>query len=134
MILPTAEVNASGKKKREREGKESYYLIPWAVSFTYQFFLFFLFFFVLFVFFVFSLFTAATAAYGGSQARRLIGAVAAGLYQNHSNTRSEPFLRHSSWQCQILNPLSEARNRTCNLRVPSRIRFCCATMGTPSFF
>ena len=32
-------------------------------------------------------------------------------------------LHHSSWQCQILNPLSEARNRTCNLMVPSWIRF-----------
>ena len=29
------------------------------------------------------------------------------------------------------NPLSEARARTRNLMVPSRIRFCCATMGTP---
>ena len=33
-------------------------------------------------------------------------------------------------QRQILNPLSEARARTHNLMVPSRIRFCCATMGT----
>ena len=34
-------------------------------------------------------------------------------------------------QCQILNTLSEARNWTCNLMVPSRIHFCCTTMGTP---
>ena len=40
-------------------------------------------------------------------------------------------LHHSSWQCQILNPLSEARYRTPNLMAPSRIRFYCATMGTP---
>ena len=40
-------------------------------------------------------------------------------------------LRHSSWQCQILNPLREARDRTCNLMVRSQIRFCCTTMGTP---
>ena len=40
-------------------------------------------------------------AYGSSQARGRIGATAAGLY-------------HSSWQCQILNPLSEARDQTCN--------------------
>ena len=43
-------------------------------------------------------------------------------------------LHHSSRQCQILNPLSEARDGTCNLMVRSRIRFCCATTGTPFFF
>ena len=41
-------------------------------------------------------------------------------------------LHHSSWQCQILSPLSEARDRTSNLMVPSGIRFCCTTRGTPS--
>ena len=40
-------------------------------------------------------------------------------------------LHHSSRQCQIFNPLSEARDRTCNLIVPSRIHFHWATMGTP---
>ena len=40
-------------------------------------------------------------------------------------------LHLSSWQCQILNPLSEARDRTRNLMVPSRICFRCATTGTP---
>ena len=39
-------------------------------------------------------------------------------------------LHHSSWQHQILNPLSEARDHTQNLMVPSRICFHCATMGT----
>ena len=42
-------------------------------------------------------------------------------------------LHHSSWQCWILHPLSEARDRTCNLMVTSRINFCCATMGTPVY-
>ena len=32
-------------------------------------------------------------------------------------------LHHSSQQGRILNPLSEARDQTCNLMVPSRIRF-----------
>ena len=32
-------------------------------------------------------------AYGGSQARGLIGAVAAGLHQSHSNARSELHLQ-----------------------------------------
>ena len=40
-------------------------------------------------------------------------------------------LHHSSRQHQILNPLSEARDLTCNLMVPSWIRFLCPTMGTP---
>ena len=30
-------------------------------------------------------------------------------------------LHHSSWQHRIINPLSEARDRTCNLMVPSPI-------------
>ena len=35
---------------------------------------------------------AASTAYGGSQARDLIGAVANGLHQSHSNAGSEPRL------------------------------------------
>ena len=46
----------------------------------------------LFVLSFFCLFRAAAAAHGGSQARGLIGAVVAGLYQSHSNARSEPHL------------------------------------------
>ena len=42
-------------------------------------------------------------------------------------------LHHSSWQHQILNPLSKAKDPTCNLMVPSWIRFHCTTMGTPIF-
>ena len=47
-------------------------------------------------FYLFSLFAfsrAAPEAFGGSQARGLIGAVATGLLQSHSNTGSEPHLR-----------------------------------------
>ena len=40
-------------------------------------------------------------------------------------------LHCSSWQCWILNPLSEARYRAHNLMVPSQIHFCCTMMGTP---
>ena len=76
--------------------------------------------FFFFIFFcLFAISWAAPEAYGGSQARGLIRAVAAGLH-------------HSSQQCQIFNPLSEARNRTRNLMVSSQIRFQCATTGTPS--
>ena len=39
------------------------------------------------------LFRAAPVAYGGSQARGPIGAIAAGLHHSHSNSRSEPHLR-----------------------------------------
>ena len=42
-------------------------------------------------------------------------------------------LHHSSRQHRILNPLSEARDRTLNLTVPSRVRFRCATTGTRHF-
>ena len=46
------------------------------------------------IFFVFLLFSRATpTAYGGSQARSRIGAVATGLHQSHSNAGSELCLR-----------------------------------------
>ena len=64
------------------------------------------------------LFRAVPAADGGFQARGRIGATAVGLY-------------HSSWQHRILNPLSEAGDRTSNFTVTSRIHFCCAATGTP---
>ena len=32
---------------------------------------------------------------------------------------------------RIFNPLSEARDQTRNLMVPSGIHFCCAMMGSP---
>ena len=40
-------------------------------------------------------------------------------------------LHHSSWQSWILKPLSEARDWTWNLMVPSWIHFCCAMMVNP---
>jgi len=49
--------------------------------------------FLFFIFLLFVLFRAAPAAYGGSQARGLIGATAASLRHSHSNTRSKPRLR-----------------------------------------
>ena len=55
------------------------------------FFFFFVFVFVFFVFFCYHRATPMT--YGGSQARGLICAVAAGLCHSHSNTRSEPCLQ-----------------------------------------
>ena len=55
---------------------------------NYSFFFFFFFFFSLFAFS-----RAAPSAYGGSQTRDPVGAVAAGLHQSHSNVRSEPRLQ-----------------------------------------
>jgi len=43
--------------------------------------------------FFFGFSRATPAAYGGSQARGLIGAVATGLCQSHSNEGSEPNLQ-----------------------------------------
>ena len=40
-------------------------------------------------------------------------------------------LHPNSQQYQIPNPLSEARDQTFNLMVPSRIHFHCTTTGTP---
>ena len=40
-------------------------------------------------------------------------------------------LHHNSRQCEILNLLSEAKDRTHNLMVPIRICFCCIMTGTP---
>ena len=46
-----------------------------------------------FCFCLFAISWAAPMAYGGSQARGLIGAVATSLRQSHSNAGSEPLLR-----------------------------------------
>ena len=73
------------------------------------------------IFFFFDFSRAALMAYGGSRARGPIGAV-----PFYTTATSDPScvcdLHHSSQQSRILNPLSEAKNRTCNLMVPSRIR------------
>ena len=66
--------------------------------------------------FVFCLFRATPSVYGGSQARGWIGAAAVSLH-------------HSSRQRQILNPLSEARERTCVLMDTRQIPFHRATTG-----
>ena len=47
---------------------------------------------------------AAPMAYGGSQARDVIGAVAAGLRQSHSHARSQPRLRPTPQLTATLDP------------------------------
>ena len=80
-------------------------------------------------FFVF-VFQGHTLAYGSSQDQglQLLACTIATATPDLSRVCN---LHHSSGQHHILNPLSEARERTDNLMVPSRICFCCATMGTP---
>ena len=67
------------------------------------------------MFFVFCLFRATPAAYGGSQARSQIRASPSSY--SHSHARSKLHLQPtcSLWQCQILNPQSEARDQACTL-------------------
>ena len=60
-----------------------------------------------FLFFFFCLFAiswAAPDAYGGSQARGQIGAVATGLHQSHSNVGSEPPLQTTPQLMEMLHP------------------------------
>ena len=84
------------------------------------------------------LFKATPPACGGSQARGLIG-VSSELQLPAYTTATAMWdpsrvcnPHRSSWHCRILKPLSEARDRTCDLMVPSRIRFRGTTKGTPS--
>ena len=89
---------------------------------------------VLWVLFFFLLFRATLVAYENSQARDRIRAAAAAASRRHSysNLGSELRLQyHSSWQCQIPNPMSEARGQSRILMDTSQIRFCFATIGTP---
>ena len=60
---------------------------------------------IAFFFLVFLVFTrAAPMAYGDSQARGLIGAVAASLRQSQSNARSEPHLQPTPQLTATLDP------------------------------
>ena len=65
------------------------------------------------------LFRAAPAAYGSSQARGQIGATAAGLHHSHGNMGSEPRLQPTPQLSAMLDPWSEARDRTRILMVAS---------------
>ena len=94
-----------------------------------------MFIFLLFIFY-FCLFRAAPMAYGSSQVRGHIGAIAADLYHNHGMPDPSHVcnLHHSSQQCWILDPLIEARDRICVLMDTSQDHYHWATMGTPVMF
>ena len=57
-----------------------------------------------FLFLSFCLFSAVLEAYGGSQARGQIGAVASSLCQSHSNEGSEPSLQSAPQLTATLDP------------------------------
>ena len=72
----------------------------------------------------FCLLRATPVAFGSSQARvelelQLPAYTTATATQDMSHVCNR---HHSSWQCQIFNPLSKTRDPTRNLMVPSRIR------------
>ena len=78
------------------------------------------------IFFFFLVFRA-TPATGKSQARGRIGSVTVTATPGLSHVGD---LYHSSWQHQILNPLTEARDQTRFLVDTSRVQFRCAPAGT----
>ena len=61
--------------------------------------------FPVFNFFLFCIFRAAHMAYGGSQARGPIRAVASSLGHSHSNARSKPSLRPTPQLMAMPDPL-----------------------------
>ena len=70
----------------------------------------------LFIFGLFAFSRATPSAHGGSQARGLIGAVAAGLHHSHSNGGSEPHLQttpqltaHNNLLCQLFSRSSAGK-------------------------
>ena len=68
-------------------------------------------------------FRAALVGYGSSQARCQVRAAAA-TYTTVTTTQVPSLdcdLHHSSWQHQILKPLSRARNQTCVLMDTSQV-------------
>ena len=54
--------------------------------------------------------------------------------QQHEDPSHVCNLHHSSWQCQIPDPLSKARDQSHILMNTSQIHFCCATTGTPGLY
>ena len=113
LVLPSASLNTMPLAK------------PYFISFTKSHFFFF--------FFFLFLFWATPVAYISSQARGRIR-LQLPAYPTATAT-GDPSrscdLYHSSQQCQIFNPLSEARDQICILMDDSQIHFHWATTETP---
>ena len=79
--------------------------------------------------FLFFVFLGMHLGHRGFQSRGRIRAVATGLYQATAmpNLSRVCSIHYSSWQCQILNPLSKARDWTHVLMDASQIHFHWAT-------
>ena len=133
-IITQRRVSGCWATKRTKEQK-SPFMVMFQDNTTFMYylriynFLFYLFIYLFIYFWLFVFSRAAPAAYGGSQARGPIRAVAASLRQSHNNTGSKLHLRPT--------PQLMARSLTHwvtrNLMVPSWIHSCCSTMGTPCF-
>ena len=70
----------------------------------------------LFVFCFFAFSRAALMAHGNSQARGLIGAVATGLCQSHSNARTKPSLQPIPQLMAMLDPRPTEQGQGSNLK------------------
>ena len=79
-------------------------LSPEFLPFECKHWVVFYFFIFYFLFCLFAFSRAAPTAYGGSQARGLLGAVAAGLHHSHSNLGSEPCLQPTQQLPAMLDP------------------------------
>ena len=106
----------------------------WSEVYSMKVFSFFSFFFFFFhSFFFFSFFRAATALYIEIPRLGVTSEVQLPAYTTSTSTPDLSCtwdLRCSSWQCRILNPLSEARDRTHILMDTSRVCYHWATVGT----
>ena len=81
---------------------------------------------------LFFFFRAALAAHGGSQARGLIGAAAAGLRHSHSNVESKPSLQPTPQFMATPDPQPTEQGQGSNhiLVVTNQIRLQSTTTGT----
>ena len=77
---------------------------------------------IIIIIIIICLFKATPMAYGGSQARGQNGTYTTAIAT--PDLSHDCHLHHSSGQHRILNPLSEARDRTCLLMDASQISFC----------
>ena len=103
------------------------YFFTCLFNITFHFLSFFLFFFFFFVFLGLHSWHIEFPRLGIKSEIQLPGYATATTMQDPSHICD----LHSSRQRRILNPLSKARYRTCNLMVPMLIHFHCTTMEIP---
>ena len=77
---------------------------------------------IIIVFFAIS--WAAPTAYGGSEARGRIGAVAAGLHHSHNNWGSQPCLQPTPQLTATLDPWPTEQGQGWNLQPHGSYRIC----------